>query len=42
MCHEDGNAAKAKELIDRALAVHYPTTTPVSRNDAEELKKQIG
>ena len=42
MCHEEGNSAKAKELIDRALAVHYPTTTPVSRKDAEELKKQIG
>lgn len=42
MCKEDGNIEKARELIDRALAVHYPTTTPVSRREAEELKKQLG
>ena len=42
MCHEEGSNEKAKELIDRALAVHYPTTTPVSRKDAEALKTQIG
>ena len=42
MCKEENSTEKARELIDRALAVHYPTTTPVSRKFAEELKKQIG
>ena len=42
ICKDDGNVEKARELIDRALAVHYPTTTPVFREEAEEFKKQIG
>lgn len=42
ICHEAGDNKKARELIDRALAVHYPTTTPVTRQFALDLKKKIG
>lgn len=41
ICHEAGDDKKAKELIDRALAVHYPTTTPVPRSFAVELSKKL-
>lgn len=37
-----GKTDTARKNIDRALAVHFPTTTPVSRAFAEALKKEIG
>ncbi len=42
ICADKGNTEKAKDFIDRALAVHFPTTSPITRNYAEELKARIG
>ena len=42
ICLDKGNIAKAKDFIDRALAVHFPTTSPVTRKYAEDLKVKIG
>ena len=41
ICIDKGNTEKAKELLDRALAVHFPTTSPITRKYAEELLKKI-
>jgi len=42
ICLDKGKKDKAVDFIDRALAVHFPTTSPITRQHAEELKKKIG
>jgi len=42
ICLDKGKLDKAKDFIDRALAVHFPTTSPITRAYAEELKSKIG
>ncbi len=42
IARENGDAGAAREYLDAALAVRFPTTSPVTRAFAEELKKQLG
>lgn len=42
IAHDRGKDEKAREYVNRALEVHFPTTSPVDRTWTEELKKQIG
>ena len=42
IARENGDAGAAREYLDAALAVRFPTTRPVTRAFAEELKKQLG
>lgn len=39
---EEGDSAAARDYIARALSVHFPTTSPVTRKWAEDLQKKIG
>ena len=41
MEHEDGDDAAAKEHLETALSVHFPTTSPITRQWAEELLAQL-
>ena len=42
IAHDLGRDDKAREYVNRALEVHFPTTSPVNRAWTEELKKTIG
>lgn len=42
LCHEAGDDAKAKEHLDAALSVHFPTTSPITKEWAENYRKQLG
>ncbi|MDO4389721.1 MAG: tetratricopeptide repeat protein [Eubacteriales bacterium] len=42
IAHDLGKDDKAREYVNRALEVHFPTTSPVNRAWTEELKKTIG
>ena len=39
---EKGDKNAAKEYVERALAYHFPTTAPLTKKYAEDLKKSIG